>query len=393
MCGRFTLTSPIESVLNHFQASSSIQSGSYCAAVDSISGIIGRLHLQSLSTSTSVCFAVFILFSATAVAASGFSSAQKASAYGTPDSIIEQCTRIGNKLGSVTIKQCLDRKLEDSGARSVSGQAIMIKDYSPLLGREPISRVLLIGGTHGDEYASVSVVFKWMQTLDIYHSGMFHWHVAPLVNPDGLLQKRSQRLNAHGVDLNRNMPTPDWHEKTRKYWSKVRKDPRRYPGEAPLSEPESRWLYEEIRSFKPHVIVSVHAPFGVLDFDGPPTGPSKLGRLHLKLIGTYPGSLGNSAGVQHQIPVVTVELPHAGIMPTKGEISRMWTDIVAWLRESTPKQKTIDAYTTFDETTKQLMPFRTIADETMPTSPEAKPKRLSSSYPHPGLKAGRRVLN
>jgi hypothetical protein len=393
MCGRFTLTSPIESVLNHFQASSSIQSGSYWAAVDSISGIIGRLHLQSLSTSTSVCFAVFILFSATAVAASGFSPAQHVIAYGTPDSIIEQCTRIGNKLGSVTIKQCLDRKLEDSGARSVNGQAIMIKDYPPLPSREPISRVLLIGGTHGNEYASVSVVFKWMQTLDIYHSGMFHWHVAPLVNPDGLLQRRSQRLNAHGVDLNRNMPTPDWHEKTRKYWNTTRKDPRRYPGEAPLSEPESRWLYEEIRSFKPHVIVSVHAPYGVLDFDGPPAGPRKLGHLHLQLIGTYPGSLGNSAGVQHQIPVITVELPHAGIMPARGQITRMWIDMVTWLRENTPKQRTVDAYATFDVTTKQLMPFRTIADETMPTSPVAKPKRLSSSDPHPDLKARRRVLN
>ena len=322
----------------------------------------------------SVLFAVYVLLPATAVAADSHSSAQQVKASETPDSITEQCTRIGNKLGSVTIKQCLDRELEESGARSVNGQAIMVKDYPPLPGRKPISRVLLIGGTHGDEYASVSVVFRWMQTLDIYHSGMFHWHVAPLVNPDGLLQKRSQRLNAHGVDLNRNMPTPDWHEKTRKYWNNVSRDPRRYPGEAPLSEPESRWLYEEIRSFKPHVIISVHAPFGVLDFDGPPAGPRKLGYLHLKLIGTYPGSLGNSAGVQHQIPVVTVELPHAGIMPARSEISRMWTDIVAWLRKNTPKQKTVDAYATFEETTKKLMPLRLIADETMATSPVAKRK-------------------
>ncbi|MES0372165.1 MAG: M14 family murein peptide amidase A [Mariprofundaceae bacterium] len=328
-----------------------------------------------------------ILLPATVAAASGISPTLQTVAYEVPDSIIEQCTRVGNKLGSVTIKQCLDRNLKDSGARSVSGQAIMMKDYPPLQARKPISRVLLIGGTHGDEYASVSVVFKWMQTLDIHHSGMFHWHVAPLVNPDGLLQKRSQRLNANGVDLNRNMPTPDWHEETRKYWNRTGKDTRRYPGEAPLSEPESRWLYEEIRNFKPHVIVSVHAPYGVLDFDGPPVGPSKLGRLHLKLIGTYPGSLGNSAGVQHQIPVVTVELPHAGIMPARGQVSRMWIDIVAWLRENTPKQRTIDAYATFDETTKKLMPPKSIADETMPTSPVAKPKQPLLSDSHPDLKA------
>ncbi|MDX8396229.1 MAG: M14 family murein peptide amidase A [Mariprofundaceae bacterium] len=323
--------------------------------------------------------AVSMLLLATVMPATVAFSAGQAKAYQTPDSITEQCRRIGSKLGSVTIRQCLDSKLEDSGARSVNGQAIMMKEYPPLLGKKPISRVLLIGGTHGDEYASVSVVFKWMKTLNAYHSGMFHWHVAPLVNPDGLLQRRSQRLNAHGVDLNRNMPTPDWHEKTRKYWSRVRKDPRRYPGEAPLSEPESRWLYEEIRSFKPHVIISVHAPFGVLDFDGPPTGPSKVGHLHLKLVGTYPGSLGNSAGVQHQIPVVTVELPHAGIMPTKGQISRMWVDMVAWLRDNTPKKKTMDAYATFDETTKKLMPPRKMVDEIMP--PMKKSKRLLLSEP------------
>lgn len=350
-------------------------------------------HLRPLFRSASVCFALFILLSATAVSASDSFLTQQVIASETPDSIIEQCTRIGNKLGSVTTMQCLDRKLVDSGARSVNGQAIMMKDYPPLSGREPISRVLLIGGTHGDEYASVSVVFKWMQTLDIYHSGMFHWHVAPLINPDALLQKRSQRLNAHGVDLNRNMPTPEWHEKTRKYWNRVGKDPRRYPGEAPLSEPESRWLYEEIRSFKPHVIISVHAPFGVLDFDGPPAGPRNVGHLHLKLVGTYPGSLGNSAGVQHHIPVVTVELPHAGIMPSKGQISRMWIDIVAWLRDNTPKQKTIDAYATFDETTNRLMPLKELADETVPASPLVKSKRLLSSDPHPDQKARRRVLN
>jgi len=349
-------------------------------------------HLHSLFRSTSIT-ALFILFSTTALAASDASPVQQAKTYETPDSITEQCTRIGNKLGSVTIRQCLDRKLRDSGARSVNGQAIMMKDYPPQPGRKPISRVLLIGGTHGDEYASASVVFKWMKTLDIHHSGMFHWHVVPLVNPDGLLQKQSQRLNANGVDLNRNMPTPEWHKKTRKYWNRTGKDPRRYPGEAPLSEPESRWLYEEIRSFKPDVIISVHAPFGVLDFDGPPSGPSKLGRLHLKLIGTYPGSLGNSAGVQHQIPVVTVELPHAGIMPARGEISRMWMDIVAWLRTNTPKQKTIDAYATFDETTRQLMPPKAMEDEAKPTSPMEKLKQMFSSDPHPDLKARRRVLN
>ncbi|GAV19281.1 murein peptide amidase A [Mariprofundus micogutta] len=300
--------------------------------------------------------------------------------------VAEECNRIGNKLGSVSTRQCLNSQLQDSGARSVSGQTILIKEYPPLSHREPQARVLMLGGTHGDEYSSVSIVFKWMRTLDVHHSGLFHWHVAPLVNPDGLLQRRSQRLNANGVDLNRNMPTPDWHEKTKKYWQRTGHDPRRYPGTAPLSEPESKWLYEEIRSFKPHVIVSVHAPFGVLDFDGPPKGPSKLGQLHLKLIGTYPGSLGNSAGVQHQIPVITVELPYAGIMPSQAQTSRMWNDLIRWIRTNIPKEKTVLAHAAFDEISEKLLqkpnPGERVEPQPARIQPVSKPATADESHSH-----------
>lgn len=268
--------------------------------------------------------------------------------------VVDECQRIGQKLGSVSAASCLARHLTDSGGRSVNGQSILVKEYPPLGDRKPVARILLIGGTHADEYSSVSIVFKWMETLDQHHSGLFHWHVTPLLNPDGLLQRHSLRLNAHGVDLNRNMLTPDWYRQTSQYWLGTGNDPRRYPGSAPLSEPETAWLYEEVRSFKPDAIVSVHAPYGVLDFDGPPVGPSDLGFLHLQLIGTYPGSLGNCAGVQHGIPVITVELPYAGIMPTAEQMDRMWTDLVRWLRYNVPKASTIEAYHRFDEITRSL---------------------------------------
>jgi hypothetical protein len=51
----------------------------------------------------------------------------------------------------------------------------------------------------------------------------------------------------------------------------------------PLSEPESRWLSEEIKRFKPQLIISVHAPFGVLDFDGPVDPPVRFGALRPRL--------------------------------------------------------------------------------------------------------------
>ncbi|MDQ6965557.1 MAG: M14 family murein peptide amidase A [Mariprofundaceae bacterium] len=272
-------------------------------------------------------------------------------------SVRRECEAIGHKLGSVSVAACHAAELQATDATSVQGQPILMREFPPLGDKSPNARVLLVGGTHGDEYSSVSVVFKWIKTLSRYHSGLFHWHIVPLLNPDGLLQRHSSRLNANGVDLNRNFPTPDWYAQTRDYWERrTGHDPRRYPGEAALSEPESRWLYEEIRSFKPDVIISVHAPYGVLDFDGPPKAPNRMGYLHLNLLGTYPGSLGNCAGVQHRIPVITMELPSAGIMPSSGEISRMWTDMIRWMIANLPKQDTQDAYASFDSIEQGLNP-------------------------------------
>jgi len=253
---------------------------------------------------------------------------------GDTDAIKDLCERIGSKLSSVSARECLSLDLQPSGHFSVNNKPIGIREYPPLQARQPLGRVLFVSGIHGDEYAAVSVTFKWMQILKQYHSGLFHWRFAPLMNPDGLLQKKSQRMNINGVDLNRNFPTTSWHHALVDYWEvRTGKNKRRYPGPHALSEPETRWLFTEIAAFKPDVIISVHAPHGIVDFDGPKkVAPKKLGHLNLKLLGTYPGSLGNYANVYGGMPVVTLELPHAGIMPSQQQISSIWTDLVKWLR-------------------------------------------------------------
>ncbi len=264
-------------------------------------------------------------------------------------SVEGMCRRITNKLASVDLADCLTLELQQNRGSSVQGLPIVFKEYPPLPNRLPEGRVLLLGGIHGDEYSSISVVFKWMDILERHHSGLFHWRIAPLVNPDGLLRKHARRTNANGVDLNRNFPTPNWEAESKEYWvRRTNSNPRRYPGPAPLSEPESQWLASVIEEFDPDVIVSVHAPFGVLDFDGPSHAPEHLGHLWLNLLGTYPGSLGNYAGVQKRIPVVTIELPHAGIMPSPQEVSDIWVDLVRWLRrnmKSPPERMAKEAQT------------------------------------------------
>jgi hypothetical protein len=161
--------------------------------------------------------------------------------------------------------------------------------------------------------------------------------VVPVLNPDGLLKQPALRMNANGVDLNRNFPSPNWDVEAPAYWiRRTSRNPRRYPGPSSLSEPESRWLANEIRTFQPDVIVSVHAPLEVLDFDGPPEPPRRLGSLYLDPMGTYPGSLGRWAGLHLRIPVVTIELPNAGILPSEKERLAMWTDLVRWLKRRLP---------------------------------------------------------
>lgn len=247
----------------------------------------------------------------------------------------EACKRISNKLASVSLEECEAAQLSTSGYFSVNGFPLLVREYPPLGSRKPKGRVLLVGGTHGDELASISVVFKWMQTLNKHHSGLFHWRVNPLMNPDGALQKKHTRTNARQVDLNRNFLTPDLSRGTAlEYWqSKGYQNKRRYPGTYPLSEPETVWLHREIMRFNPDVIIAVHAPYSLVDFDAPDRNkaPKRIGYLRRNLMGTYPGSLGNYAGVHLGIPVITLELPHAGIMPSKDDIRYLWVDLVRWL--------------------------------------------------------------
>jgi len=251
------------------------------------------------------------------------------------------CKEVGNTLGSVNTKQCIRMKMQATEGLSVQDRPLAIKEFPPLEGVEPLGRVLVMGGIHGDEYSSVSLMFRWMETLNKYHSGVFHWQMVPLLNPDGLLKKpKATRQNANGVDLNRNFPTFDWGDLAQKYWvTKTYKNPRRYPGPVAASEPETIWFMKQIQAFQPEVIIAVHAPHRLVDFDGPRQPPVKLGQLELRRLGTYPGSLGNYGAHSLLLPVVTVELASAGIMPSKKEIRGMWMDLVRWLKTEVPKQR------------------------------------------------------
>ncbi|GKT13327.1 DUF2817 domain-containing protein [Acidovorax sp. SUPP2522] len=249
------------------------------------------------------------------------------------------CPLLLPRLPGISKAQCQSAHLVPSGALSRNGIPLYWRDVPPAglaPGTVPL-RVLVVGAMHGDEPTAASLALRWIgfaETRLLPTRRPVHWRFIPALNPDGMLAKPATRVNARGVDLNRNFPTPNWERDAPIYWEKrTRRDPRRWPGPAALSEPESQFLHTQMAQFEPDLVVSIHAPYGVLDFDGPQPPPSRLGRLRLDQLGIFPGSLGHYGSVHLGLPVVTIELQHELRMPQDDEVRVMWRDLLRWMDE------------------------------------------------------------
>ncbi len=248
-----------------------------------------------------------------------------------PQESVSACALLLPRLPGVRAEQCEAARLTPSGARSSLGTALYWRDILPQHPDIDTLRVLVVGAMHGDELTSGALAMHWIGLAEQTRRPV-HWRFIPVLNPDGLLAKKPTRVNARGVDLNRNFNTPDWLADAPRYWrERTRKDPRRWPGTEPLSEPESLFLHTQLEEFNPHLVVSIHAPYGVLDFDGPHEPPQRLGRLRLDRVGVFPGSLGYYGSLQQNMPVVTIELEHALNMPRDAEVRAMWRDLLRWM--------------------------------------------------------------
>jgi murein peptide amidase A len=158
-------------------------------------------------------------------------------------------------------------------------------------------KIMVIGQMHGDEVESGILTEAWLYRLQKL-SPSNHWRVIPRLNPDGVIQKT--RYNANKVDINRNFPTKDWDHS--------HDDPRRNPGPEAGSEVETKCVIAHIEEFKPDIVVSIHTPYGLFDFDGPADKhiPNKL--LPWKRLGTFRGSLGRYLWDERNVPVLTIEI-------------------------------------------------------------------------------------
>jgi predicted deacylase len=171
------------------------------------------------------------------------------------------------------------------------------------------SRVLVIGGIHGDEPEGLPLIERLAH--EITANRTITRNVTLLIlrdlNPDGTADRT--RTNKNGVDLNRNFPASNWDPAARQ--------PRFHPGSQPASEPETQLLVELIREFRPQRILVMHATGGkpMVNYDGPARNFAEAmsqlnGYVTSDTIGyPTPGSLGSYAGVDMQIPIITLELP------------------------------------------------------------------------------------
>lgn len=170
----------------------------------------------------------------------------------------------------------------------------------------------VVGAIHGDELSSASVAFHWTKParqLPFDSPQSIAWRFALVLNPDGLMVLPPSRVNANGVDLNRDFPTPNWMRNAKIYGEqRGAKEPRRWPGPKPLSGRQTQFLRAQLQSLPCNPIVNIHASHGVLDSDGPSMVPSRLGRLYLDQVGISSGSLGDCGGVYEGMPVAMIEL-------------------------------------------------------------------------------------
>ena len=170
--------------------------------------------------------------------------------------------------------------------------------------------VLVVGSVHGDEPAGRAVarsleVGPLPRRTDL-------WVVRDL-NPDGHAART--RVNARGVDLNRNFP----HR-----WRRLARG-RFFSGPRPASEPETRIAQRLIRRIRPDLTIWIHQPYGIV-VDGRAADPaverrvSRLLGLPLRRLPRYSGTA--IAWQRSELPRSDALVVELGAEPAPGRVAR-----------------------------------------------------------------------
>lgn len=167
-------------------------------------------------------------------------------------------------------------------------------------------KTFVFSGIHGDEPESILLAKKLLNHYANHPKrSEMNLGVTPVLNPDGLLL--NQRKNANAVDINRNFPTQNWEPNP--------VEEHYHSGPKPASEAETQFLMEVIEQFQPELIITIHTPYRLINYDGPALEfANQLAQyngypVEASIGYPTPGSFGTYAGIERDIPILTLELP------------------------------------------------------------------------------------
>lgn len=215
-----------------------------------------------------------------------------------------------------------------SWKKTALGTSIDLFSSSPLAELSGKNPILLMGGVHGDEPEGVQLAqdtLAWLKQASTKGLKLAPWVVVPCLNIDGY--QRKTRVNARGVDLNRNYPSKDW--------SPAFEKERYFPGPAPASEPEIQGVVELIQELRPRLLIHCHS------WDPCIVGTGHLAKTDAERLATNsgykaveeigyptPGSLSRYGWHDNGIPVICIEE-----QDNQADLSTIWPRFETAMRQ------------------------------------------------------------
>ncbi len=196
--------------------------------------------------------------------------------------------------------------------------------FYELLNDKKLPNIFFLGVFHGDETEGEYAIRKFMAELEqnCPKNCRYNLYFLPCLNPDG--KELKTRFNANKVDLNRNYPTANFKNETQTLtYKKVKCG-------TPASETETKFMIDLVETYQPAMIISVHSDLHLIDYDGPARDlalmyADKTGYKFVESVGyETPGSFGTWAGIEKQIPLITLETWHGG---TDEEKEKIWQEL------------------------------------------------------------------